>query len=150
MNLFIVESPFQLLSAIEASHTFPSDSNLLIIKYLPEQKNSSINNSQFDLLIKLKSWDKIIKIKHKRSYFLSDLKLFFCIKKIPKVNLIFIGELRSWYMRQYLNILDNNGCYLLDDGTASILMQETIISDQSYYRLKSIKFNVKILISLFC
>jgi hypothetical protein len=150
MNLFIVESPFQLLSAIEASHFFASNSNLLIVKYLPEEKNStknSNNNNQLDLLIQLKSWDKIIKIKHKSSYFLSDLKLLFYIKKISKVNLIFIGELRSWYMRQYFNILDNNGCYLLDDGSASIVMQETVISNRSYYRLKNIKFNVKILIN---
>jgi hypothetical protein len=87
----------------------------------------------------------LIKIKHPTSYLILDIKLLANIKKISNVDLVFIGEIRSWYMRQYCNILKNKGCYLLDDGTATITMQEILIKNQSYYMLKSFKFKIKLL-----
>lgn len=146
MNLFVVESPFQLISAIEASYAHPSSENLLIVKYRPSVSNK-INNDQLDRLLKLKKWDRLIKIKHPTSYFISDIKLLSNIKKISNVDLVFIGEIRSWYMRQYCNILKNKGCYLLDDGTATITMQDIVIKNQSYYMLKSFKFKIKLLLN---
>ena len=145
MNLFIVESPFQLLSAIEASHYFSNEKNMLIVKYLPGKKNLG-NNNQLDLLLKIKSWDSVIKIDRSVSHFHANVKLLSYIKKVPQINFIFIGELRSWYMRQYFNILNNNGCYSLDDGNSTIFLQETIIKERTYFKLKGTKFFVKMLL----
>lgn len=131
---------------MEASHVLSSDSNILIVKYLPERGNLS-NNTQLDLLLRLKNWDRVIKIKPMLSHFESDIKLLLYIKRMPKINLVFIGELRSWYMRQYFNILECAGCYALDDGNSTIVLQESIIKNRTYFKLKSIRFKLKMLIN---
>lgn len=151
MNLFIVESPFQLLSAIEANNYFKDDKNILIIKYSPEKfaKNS---NEQLRLLKNYINWENIYEIDNSLSYFISNLKLLLFIKtiekKFNKVDKIFIGEYRSWYMRQYFNILNPKQCFSLDDGNITIELAKSYIPTGKEYKFpKTFKNIIKNIIN---
>lgn len=146
MNLFIVESPFQLLSAVEANNYYSNEENVLIIKYAPEKSNSK-NNEQLRLLKSLINWSKIIEIENSSSFIVANLKLVFQIKEIQKkftyIDKIFIGEYRSWFMRQYFNILDPISCFALDDGNMTVELQKSYIPTGKYYEIKTWKSFVK-------
>lgn len=153
MNLFIVESPFQLLSAIEANKYFENEENVLIIKYSPEKfaKNS---NEQLILLKNYTNWENIYEIGNSSSYFILNLKLLLFIKNIQrdfsKIDKIFIGEYRSWYMRQYFNILNPRKCFSLDDGNITIELAKSYISTGKEYKFpKTFKSIIKNIINNF-
>lgn len=136
MNLFIVESPFQLLSAIEANKYFENEENVLIIKYSSYRTHKQ-NNEQMSLLKSYITWNRIYEIKPSFSTKQSNLKLLYFIKKIKKrytsINRIFIGEYRSWVEREYLNILNPKQCFILDDGNMTIELQKSFIPTAEYY-----------------
>lgn len=142
MNIFVVESPFQLLSAIEAKYYFKKELSLLIIKYAPEHLNKK-NNDQLNTLRNYIEWDRVIEVKDCGSYLMANLKLLKTIKEIePQKNTIkkiFIGEYRSWYMRQYFNILNPEQCFIIDDGSNTIAMQKDFIPTGKYYEIKDFK-----------
>lgn len=146
MNFFIVESPFQLLSAIEANNYYSNEENILIIKYAPEKSNSK-NNEQLKLLKSLIIWSKIIEIENSSSFLMANLKLVFQIKEIQNkfthIDKIFIGEYRSWFMRQYFNILNPISCFALDDGNMTIELQKSYIPTGKYYEIKTWKSVLK-------
>jgi len=146
MNIFVVESPFQLLSAIEANYHFKEDANILIIRYAPENLNP-INNEQLRSLKNNIEWTEIVEVKDSKSYFKANIKLLNILKKLHDsldvVDNVFIGEYRSWYMRQFFNVLNPNKCFLLDDGSATIAMQKKYIPSGTYYNEKSMKSLVK-------
>jgi hypothetical protein len=134
MQLYIIESPLQLLSAIEAKKKFLSQKHILIVKYSKEKKN----NDQINFLIKNSSWDKVYKIP-----FLFSTKLqiiFFCLlanilKKIS-FHKIFIGEFRSDEMWMMLNSLHPNEAFLLDDGNMTIEVQTHYLKNINDYNIK--------------
>lgn len=136
MNLFVVESPFQLISAIEANNYFKNEENILIIKYSSYRTHKQ-NNEQMSLLKTYITWNRIYEIKPSFSTKQSNLKLLYFIKKIKKrytsINKIFIGEYRSWIEREYLNILNPKQCFILDDGNMTIELQKSFIPTAEYY-----------------
>lgn len=136
MNLFIVESPFQLLSAIEANNYFKNEENILIIKYSSYRTHKQ-NNAQMSLLKSYIDWNKVYEIESSISTKQSNLKLLFFIKKIKKdytsINKILIGEYRSWVEREYFNVLNPKQCFILDDGNMTIELQKSFIPTAKYY-----------------
>ncbi|MFX4235813.1 hypothetical protein ACOL3F_07695 [Aliarcobacter butzleri] len=155
MNLFIVESPFQLLSAVEVNNYFGNEKNILIIKYSPEKLAES-NNQQLRLLKNYINWENIYEIDNSLSYFISNLKLLLFIKTIQKelakdnIDKIFIGEYRSWYMRQYFNILNPKKCFSLDDGNITIELAKSYIPTGKEYKFpKTYKSIIKNIINNF-
>jgi len=134
--LFIVETPFQLLSAIEAKNYFRNYKSVLLIRYLPERM-SSLNNNQIKKMLTLTEWFHIETLECNLSIKISNYKLFFYMKKLQKkyttFNKIFIGEYRSWVHRKYLEILNPQECFLLDDGNVSIELQRKYLPKYKSY-----------------
>lgn len=141
-NLYIVESPFQLISAIEANEYFKKES-LLLIKY----NGNKVNEKQFELLIKNTNFSEIIKIKSNLYNFGANLKLFYYLKRLFLDNIkfekIFIGEYRSFHMRKFFDILKPKGCYVLDDGNVSIEIGINIDKMQDLYYFNGVKGYIK-------
>ncbi|RLA83865.1 MAG: hypothetical protein DRG78_03115 [Epsilonproteobacteria bacterium] len=143
MNLFIVESPFQLLSAIEANNYF-KETSILIVKYNMEEKN----NTQLSSIInKFSNFGKVIEIKATKTNYDANLKLFFLLVKLKKENIfynkIFIGEYRSYHMRKFFDILNPDECFVLDDGNIIFSVIKYIINKKDEYYFDGIKGKIK-------
>ena len=116
INLFLVESPFQLISAIEADKYFKEENSLFIIKYNKKQSNIS----QLEKIKNLFNLDNVIEIKSLISNFDANIQLFFLLKRFIKekkvFNKIFIGEYRSFHMRKFFDYFVQSESFCLDDG----------------------------------
>jgi hypothetical protein len=137
-NLFIVESPFQLLSAIEANNHFKGN-NLFIIKYNGEAKNKI----QLNKIIKFFNIDNILYIHPKISNFDSNIQLLMLLKKNyfskKKFKRIFIGEYRSFHMRIFFDYFKDSESFCLDDGNISIEINNYIKNKQDQYYFSGFK-----------
>jgi hypothetical protein len=126
-NLFIISSPFQLLSAIEAKNHFNDATSNLLIFYSTKKRN----NEQIDNLLPLSNWNRIVRLKS--SFFphlLYIMKLLF-LKKMQRTkngyDKIFVGDFREEIIQLCLCNLIHNDQYLLDDGTATIELQSNLL-----------------------
>ena len=142
-NLFIVESPFQLLSAIEANAYFMSTSTL-IIKY----NGNKINELQLKNIIdKYSNFDEVIEVFPIVSNFDANIKLFMILNKMIEDNVffekIFIGDYRSYHMRKFFDALNPVECYLLDDGNIIIDIVKYIELKEDQYYFNGLKGTLK-------
>lgn len=126
MNLFIIGSPFQLLSAISAKNKFNSKHNTLIVRYSSNDKN----NDQLRRLIELEPWDKVIEIQ--KSLF-NILYFLWIIRKYSKSTYyfehLFVGDVRIPENLLALENINNNQSYLLDDGGVTITVQNVFFEN---------------------
>lgn len=137
INLFVVESPFQLLSAIEASEYFRGGENVFIIKYSSYRSHAN-SNQQMSILKSQLKVQRLYEIQPSFSTKFTNIKLFFLIKKVknnyPFIDKLFIGEFRSWIHREFITFFKPNQCFVLDDGNAIIALQNDYIPfNKSYY-----------------
>lgn len=143
-NLFIVESPFQMLSAIEGANYFKGEENTLIVSYSSEDKN----NEQIRMVLECyQHWDHVIELAPSRYSFLTGIKLLHEMKKLIESDYrprrIFIGEYRSRFMTQFFHSMTPHECFLLDDGNITIELQEKYLKNNKPYGNNSIKSRVK-------
>ncbi|BAK72691.1 hypothetical protein [Arcobacter sp. L] len=144
MNLYIVESPFQLLSAVEASKYFNNEKSLFVIKYNKKESNV-IQLKKIKDLFKL---NNVIEIKPLLSNFDSNLQLLLLLKKFDKekknFNRIFIGEYRSFHMRKFFDYFSKAESYCLDDGNITYQIFQLIKEKKDeYYFNNGIKGLIK-------
>ena len=124
-NLFIIRSPLQLLNAIEAiSHfkLFNSDNMIYII-----ETNGISNNQQINDILNTNNLNNITRIKPtKKSNFLNYVAM---LKKMKKnsYNYLFLGDYGSIH-KVIISNLDAKNIFLLDDGTASITIHDSLIN----------------------
>ena len=122
--IFIIESPLQLLNAIEAYYHFQLTDAILVIIYNENNKNTL----QINKLAKSnKIWRKIIKIfpqKYKYLKFRTTKNITKTILKKKKyfksLDYLFLGDSRPDFMKHLGNTITANALVLLDDGTATI------------------------------
>ncbi|MFW2552961.1 hypothetical protein [Aliarcobacter butzleri] len=133
MNLFIVESPFQLLSAIEAGKYFNNEKSLFVIKYNKKESNV-IQLKKIKDLFNLKN---VVEISPLFSNFDSNIQLFLLLKKFAKekvvFNKIFIGEYRSFHMRKFFDYFSKAESYCLDDGNITYQIFQLIKEKKDEY-----------------
>lgn len=115
--VFFVQSPLQLLNAIEAKHHFKLSKNILIIRY----NSSELNNSQINQMLSYNdTFGKIIKISvcNKIDY----LKIFIILKEflLYRNEKIFVGDIRSILSYMPLKFIANKKLFLLDDGLPTL------------------------------
>lgn len=125
-NLYIVESPLQVLNAFEAMHVFPANEHTLLVRY----SDYSENDKQIkDTLKKLNLYTlasiKTITINgEKKSVFdiikLLFFRVFFNFKS-KQFTKIFLGNYGSKFM-QFITPF-RSSIILLDDGAGSINVQ---------------------------
>ncbi len=124
-NIFLVETPLQLLNAIEARYSFSANKKVLVVF-------NGINKSgiqQMKNMINKTDWDKIYYITGAPNKLLYVLTQFSRVNKLNKIikdyriiENIFIGDYRSGLMRHIANSVSYKHCYLLDDGSATLLL----------------------------
>lgn len=138
-NLFIIASPLQLVNAMEAVYYFKTSYNILIVMY-----NSSLNSIDFNQkinLLDIEEWDEIVyydlgKIAKKKRFF----KQVELIKKLRKdeYNYLFSGDFGTIQKAIMANVNVEN-IYLLDDGTASIMIYETLKNEHFFNKIPFFK-----------
>jgi hypothetical protein len=139
-NLFIVASPLQFLNAIEAREYFKTSNNILILIY-----NSKLNQVDFEqkqnILIE-SDWDEIIeydlgKIAKKKRFF-EQVSLVKQLKK-DSYEYLFSGDFGT-IQQMIMSNVKVDQIYLLDDGTASIVIYKKL-QDKDFFQ--NISFSKK-------
>lgn len=129
-SIVIIESPFQLLSAVEAQNKFNINKLILIIKYT----NTKKTNDQIDWILSKNPFYKVIKLPKFKIITLNDFLLIFLILlwKIRKKSFdyILIGEPRSVIMNSFILNFRSNKYYFIDDGSATIVLQNQILNNE--------------------
>jgi hypothetical protein len=155
MNVFLIETPLQLLNAIEARNHFKFKNNILLILLTNYFGINSFNN-----LVDKDSWDTIRYIPFLSNcstydfgmqrpqnlyercieyYIILQQLLKRCrldkiIKSIGSVNNIILGNYLQGhkdYMRHFGNSLTHEKIYIVDDGTDTILINRERINELS-------------------
>jgi hypothetical protein len=132
-DLYYVESPLQLLTALDARKTL-SSSAVLIVKIAPEL-NRTANNDQLMALIQEEDWLKVhfargseIRVLDGLIMFLRILKYYWQYKN--KIKRYFIGDLRSINMAVLAKSIRPEETVLLDDGAFTIIAQLHFIKNK--------------------
>lgn len=139
MKLFMVESPLQLINAIEAQQHFgvsPAQSLLLVLEGV-----SALNQRQTLSLIRESDWSEVKSIGSAQSLmsFLSA-RIFlhrWLHGRYESIDEVIIGDFRSRFMRHVANTL-KQPVVLLDDGTATLAVadrrRQNVTPDAKYER----------------
>jgi len=128
MNIYLVESPMQLLSAIEAKEYFQDKNSLLIVKNVLKDDYNKVMSE----LITFSKWNKIIKIKYPLSTYVMLYHLFKLKISKTKINNIFIGFPKTRTFQWFCENLNNNKIFLLDEGVATINFQNNFFIKKNY------------------
>lgn len=136
-NLYFVESPLQLLSAIDVKNVLGAakDTHTLVVV---KRNDQSANDEQIEQLIDRQMWDEVIELHFFNSTGLNliyacYLMVFFYLKFRCTDISTFIGEFRNNYFNLLSHILTPTKDILLDDGNVTVYLQ------QQYFR-KGINF----------
>lgn len=151
-NIYFIESPTQLMNAIDSKGEFLFDSILIINEGDPVRDN---NKNQIRALIDESDWSEILKLKHINNKVLYhfymlffSVFLFFKYKKYT-INL-FIGDYRNFYFRIFAKIMHPKREILLDDGAITIVLQQKYFyKGYGIYEISKTKMNKIILMFYF-
>ncbi|KAA1162033.1 hypothetical protein EU508_06380 [Pseudoalteromonas fuliginea] len=139
-NVYIVESPTQLMSAIEAKAN-NNGYSFLIVNYGGVERAENLK--QIKTLVKSTCWDYIFEITQSSSTYINILLVFyftvkFRMKLKPKLTRVYIGEYRYYFFQILAKVLSTRKPVLLDDGTVTIMLQKKYFSKgkglKSYFR----------------
>jgi hypothetical protein len=143
-NVFVIETPLQLLNAIEAQEVLRlADCHLVILL------SEDLPNRVFELLAQKEDWSSIqtfvIRSRRRpwnsrllafrlalivREYYLSFLQSLQrrryekLIRAFGKVEVLALGNYLAHYMRHFANTAAPSALYLLDDGTDTLRINE--------------------------
>lgn len=131
MIRFVVQSPFQTLSAIEARHVLgvaPSDSELVVI-----QPNEPRGRTQLEQIASATTWGRRVDIEE-RSNARSVVRRISAVRRLgrdPDVTAVALGEYRSPLMRHLAATAEPRGVdiLLLDDGVGTLLVRDLRCGD---------------------
>lgn len=120
-NIFVVESPFQLLCAYEAIEYFKTNDNILIIRYA----SNTVNNTQLKKIIDSSLFSKIyeldiVSISNVLYYSPLLLKILY----LKKNNNIFLGDYRGKLMHIIYRLVSRKKIVILDDGLYTLDLYE--------------------------
>lgn len=117
-NLYIVSSPFQCISALEAKTQLGLENNVMVVVYYLNDGDATY--AQMREIFKLSDWNEVIEVglKGKKSKYFEYISV---IKKLKnyKYSNIFIGHFGQ-FQNVLLSNLITNKVYALDDGAATL------------------------------
>lgn len=144
MNVFVIETPLQLLNAIEARELLRLENCHLVILL-----SESLPNRVFEVLAQKEDWSSIqtFVIRSRRRPWNSKLLAFKLtliareyyllllqslqrrryeklIRSFGKVEVIVLGNYLIDYMRHFANTVAHSALYVLDDGTDTLRINE--------------------------
>lgn len=134
-NIFLVRSPLQIINAIEAKEHFKLNNTLLVMMF----NKSHTNTKQMKDTMKLSSWDEVIVYEpnRKKSALLEQVKLIKKLKK-DKYGYLFSGDFGTINKALIAN-LEVGKIYLVDDGTAAIIIHEKLYKKKKEAISKKLK-----------
>lgn len=142
LSVFLVESPTQLVSAIEAKSN-NSEENVLVVLYGTSDRVE--NNLQLDKLVNSTNWMKVYRFYQSSNlYFNIFLNTFYlmllkCVF-VSKVSKVYLGEYRNYFLCCIAKLISTNKEVLLEDGTITINLQKKHFTNgrgiRSFYRDK--------------
>lgn len=127
MNLFLINTPFQLLCAIEAKKAYNLQNNILAVTKQAHNKSQS----QLDSLIQDDEWDHIINLPGVQKAFTIPYFIYSLKKFSPNLffdNIIFPDYL-CWRANLILKNTKSNRQIMIDDGAMTIGQYETYLRD---------------------
>ena len=128
MNVFIINSPLQLLSAIEAKLQFNTENNILVIMYCSDPRTEK----QIDTLISMHSWSTIIPLK-RQSKTLRIPKLINAIKKCSNhIDTLFSSSIDNINCQAILSNFSIQKLYYIDDGMSLINFNNKYLSHHNF------------------
>ena len=137
-NLFIINSPLQLLNSIEAIYKFELKNIIVVAIY-----NRSIKNiEQIEAQLEKINCDEIVRFNpFKEGKLKGYVKLIRYLKRYS-YEYIFIGELEDFRFRAIVANLNKTNLFLLDEGSATVALYESTIKKDriNRFKFKSIKF----------
>lgn len=117
VNVFVIESPFQMLSALEAVRYFALDNNVLFMRI----SGNSRNNEQLGTIANYGDWIKIIPFETAKLRDLAAIKRSIReIRKNYEIGLLFLGEFYSPVITAFGVLFSSTKIYVLDDGAGSL------------------------------
>lgn len=127
-NLYIVGTPLQLLSAIEAQHHFKTKNNVLVILLFVIGNGSNIN--QMFEISKNFPYSKLITFQNNKGININAKSKY--LKELSKhsYNYAFFGHVTPAYRRMIANI-KYNYLYLVDDGIYSITINKQLLNKKN-------------------
>lgn len=131
MNVFLIESPLQLLNAIEAKtyYQLKNEDSLLLLQ------NGEIPESleQMKSMINADIWPNVRIVgtgKGKISWFTRMIALKKIAKKVGQINLLFLGDYRSDLMKDFANTVNYKKLVVIDDGAATINTYKNLVGKE--------------------
>jgi len=114
---FVVESPMQLITAIEAKHYFNPPKSILFVRYNMEERN----DAQVDKIMQYADFDSFYSIKIKACKQIAYLKILYVYVLILyfRPESIFIGDYKANFMKMIYRFFGKKKCIFLDDGAQS-------------------------------
>lgn len=146
INLYLVESPFQILSGLESmlSANAASEGEEVVSYMVVRKTRSERNNAQMELLVERKFVGVIDK-----SYFIdyggsrggSHFNVYRSFCKLSflkdKISAVYIGDFRSDWMHGFAGFLRAKVKWLLDDGNATLKFQRDFIARGNFITNKN-------------
>jgi len=123
MNIFFVESPFQLLCAYEASQVF-GDGKFVI--RLTKQKRSDRQLSFLVDYLQIRNYEFFILPPHEKNYFQILKTVKFIISSVIYFKQIFIGNYESGFFKMIMRGIPKKKIILLDDGAKTLFIQNQV------------------------
>lgn len=131
-NLYICETPFQHISALEAKYRFKSETNILI--YFSHKSNKT----------NLNEWDWNYILEYDSTTTQGGFNFILLLKRLKKIKItnLFLGDYRNFNFRITASYLKSNSTYFLDDGCSTIYIQQQLIANTKPYSYSSKKHEI--------
>ncbi|WP_318439209.1 polysialyltransferase family glycosyltransferase [Photobacterium leiognathi] len=133
-NIYLIESPIQLKSAISYSAHLKLKNNILILI----KSNSKNENTQIDGVLNKDKWDNIYILSKFNNRFLNIIymffySIFFFLKYRNKVDRVMLGDYRNFFFILISRLLKFKEEILLDDGTIVVYLQYKYFRNSMIY-----------------
>ncbi len=137
-SLFLIEAPFQLLSAYEAIGDYDIKQYIIIVRLSNTVNNDLQLKKLVDVLFGNDKQVKYISLSAQNKSLIEYLKalyyiIYFCVSQI-KFSKIFFGNLESGFLSKIVKFTKHNKIILLDDGIKTITFQNKF-SENKFYNL---------------
>lgn len=129
-NLYIVSTPMQLLSAIEAQNYFQTKNNVLVILFFLIRDGKNINQ-MFDLL-EFFPYDKLLTYQNSNGVKIFNLIKYIKIISSTDYQYVFFGYSTPIYRRMIAN-LNYEKLFFLDDGVLTITTHNQIYHKENLH-----------------
>lgn len=135
-NIFIISSPFQILSAIEANNNHSKGESLFVFFLGKNELQNSFILKIVDKFIE----GQVVHVDYSDEvgFLTAKIKLLKSLKK-KKFNNVFVGDYQEFSMQLFACNLNYDKLYVLDDGTSTLVLNNQLIDSITHIRCNNDK-----------